>query len=289
MLKIGLYASKDKDPEFYYTSLIKNRLLSKGAEVLSADHKYARDNNGIPDNKLIKIMESSDIIIALGGDGTFLKVARKAHTYGVPILGVNLGRLGFLTDIDKNEIEGSLDSIVAGNYRIEERMMLDMEIIREGRSTFKDTALNDIVISRGALSRILHVKAYINDVFVDLFPGDGLIVSSPTGSTAYSLSAGGPIVEPDTDILILTPICPHILYTRSFIADSEKTVRAIIEENDSHGAMVTVDGQEGYPIKGRDQIAVKKSRNRVKLVKITHSNFFSVLRNKIYYRGEDLT
>jgi NAD+ kinase len=171
---------------------------------------------------------------------------------------------------------------------VEERMMLETSIIRDNKVIGRDTALNDIVISRGALSRILHVKTYINDVFVDMFPGDGLIVSSPTGSTAYSLSAGGPIVEPDIDLIIVSPICPHILYSRSFITAGDRKVKAVIDEAYSHKAMVTVDGQKGHEIRGGDIIEVKKSIHTIKLIRINPKNFYNILRSKIYFRGESL-
>jgi NAD+ kinase len=222
----------------------------------------------------------------LGGDDTFLKVARKAQVKNKPILGINLGNLGFLTEVEKSEIDNAIERIITDSYEVENRMMLEASIYSKGNIIVRELALNDVVISRGALSRILHLKTYINNEYVDAFPGDGLIISSPTGSTAYSLSAGGPIVEPDIDLVIVTPICPHILYSRSFITAGDRTVRVEVAESYTHEAMVTIDGQMGYEIKGGDYIEIKKAEKFVKMIRMNRKNFFNILRTKIYDRGE---
>ena len=292
MKNVGILVNKDRDTELKYTKAVAKCICRAGINaILLSD---IADLLGIENNCIIKkinekeILEEAEIIICLGGDGTFLKAARKVYKEKLPILGINLGNLGFLTEIEKNEIEDAIRCLINNKYVIEERMMLESAIIRNGVIIGKDTALNDIVISRGALSRILHVKTYINDVFVDMFPGDGLIVSSPTGSTAYSLSAGGPIVEPDIDLIIVSPICPHILYSRSIITAGDRKVRAVIDEEYTHEAMVTVDGQKGYEIRGGDIIEVKKSMHTIKLLRINPRNFYNILRSKIYFRGESL-
>lgn len=288
MLKAGIIVNKDRDPEFEFTNQLLFSMKKHGIEATvmsSLLDKVDLERQEIPDELLLN---SCDLLICLGGDGTFLKVARIAYKYNLPILGINLGSLGFLTEIEKNDIDQAVEKLVKGDYKIEDRMMIEATIIRDGRVIGKDSALNDIVISRGALSRILHVKTYINDIFVDTFPGDGLIISSPTGSTAYSLSAGGPIVDPDIDLIIVTPICPHILYSRSFITGGSKRVKAYIDEDTCHEAMVTVDGQKGYEIRGGDIVEIGKSQDFVRLVRIETRNFFNILRSKIYYRGEDL-
>ncbi|NTV90129.1 MAG: NAD(+)/NADH kinase, partial [Clostridiales bacterium] len=202
--------------------------------------------------------------------------------------GINLGNLGFLAEVDRNDIEEAVNRLINDNYSVEERMMLEVDIYRNGAKEVTEVALNDVVISRGAISRILHVKTLINDSYIDTFPGDGLIVSTPTGSTAYSLSAGGPIVEPGNDLMIITPICPHILYSRSFITAGSSEVKALLDEDFHHIAMVTIDGQEAYDIKGGDRVEVRKSRFTAKLVRINSRNFFNVLRAKIYNRGENI-
>ncbi|MDD4493387.1 MAG: NAD(+)/NADH kinase [Eubacteriales bacterium] len=288
MKKIGLYVNTEKDRDLLYTKKISEILLQYGFEVVISDETASKLQESTRGIKGGDILSNSDLIISLGGDGTFLRVARMTFGMNIPLLGVNLGSLGFLTEVDKNHIQNVMQSLAKGDYEIEKRMMLEVQIERDGETIAVDTALNDIVISRGALSKIVYLKTYINNDFVEMYPGDGLIVSSPTGSTAYSLSAGGPIVEPDTELMIMTPICPHILYTRSFIIESSRIVKTVIDQRNQNEAMVTVDGQAGYEVKGGDVVFVKKSQTKFSLVKCNTPNFFSILRNKIYYRGEVL-
>lgn len=287
MKNISIMTNLDRDVDLRYTKELAEHITRLGGTV-RIDSEIARQIGiGEPCDD-DSILNCSDLVICLGGDGTFLKASRKIYKMNIPILGINLGNLGFLTEIDRDEIKEAAGHILNGKFQIEERMMLEVEINKTGCPTVTDYALNDAVISRGAISRILHVKTYINDIFVDSFPADGLIVSSPTGSTAYTLSAGGPIVEPDTDVIIVTPICPHILYSRSFITKADSVVKAVVDESFHHNAMVTVDGQEGYEIQGGDSMKVKKSEHTIKLVRINSRNFFNILRAKIYYRGENL-
>lgn len=288
MTTIGIITNIDKDAELIYTRILAESICGMGGKVRMESGLASNIGIGEPCECEEAVLEGSDMVVCLGGDGTFLKAARKIYIKNIPILGINLGNLGFLTEVDKDDIGKAVKQIFKGDYKIQERMMLEADIMRNGAILASDIALNDVVISRGAISRILHVKTYINDVFVDSFPGDGLIVSSPTGSTAYSLSAGGPIVEPETDLMIVTPICPHILYSRSFITTASSTVKAVVDEKFRYNAMVTFDGQEGYEIMGGDKVEVRKSPYTIKLVMVDSRNFFNILRAKIYYRGESL-
>lgn len=282
----GIITNKDKDIDFIYTRILVECIEKSGGIVkLSAPAAEAIGRtSGYTDDEMV--LENCEMAICLGGDGTFLKAARKAYKKDIPLLGVNLGSLGFLTEIDKNDICSCVEEIMMDKFNIDERIMLEVSIVCNGSVFAEDIALNDIVISRGALSRILHVKTYINDVFVDSYPGDGLIISTPTGSTAYSLSAGGPIVEPDVDLMLVTPICPHKMYSRSIITTGDRVVKAVVDEKYYHNAMVTVDGQEGFELKGGDYIEVRKSSYKVKIIRLCQRNFFDVLRTKIYNRGE---
>lgn len=288
MKKIGVITNRDKDIDLKYTRrLVESIFKYNGEAILTQD--ISNDILSSDANRNVEeVIDESEIIICLGGDGTFLKAARKAYLKDKPILGINLGSLGFLTEVDKQDIDNAVKCLINNNYEVEERMMLDTAVIREGNVIATDVAFNDVVISRGAISRILHVKAYMNDTLVDLFPGDGLIVSSPSGSTAYSLAAGGPIVEPDIDLIILTPINPHILFSRSCVTTGDRVIKAVIHEERCHDAMVTIDGQQGYEIKGADIIEIKRSSSRVKIIRINERDFFNVLRTKIYERGEKL-
>lgn len=288
MDKIGIITNSTRDKGYKNTRFLAESITRRGCTAIVSDEISRNVGIGEPCGDEDDVVEKSDLVICLGGDGTFLKAARRVYGKNLPMLGINLGNLGFLTEVDRNNIENAVEKIFRNEYEIEERMMLEAVIYRKDAEPLRDLALNDVVIARGAVSRILNVKTYINDVFIDMFPGDGLIVSSPTGSTAYSLSAGGPIVEPDMDLLLITPICPHILYSRSIVAKPDSTVKAFINEEYRHGAIVTLDGQEGYEIKGGEFVEVKKSSHSIKLVKINPRNFFNILRTKIYFRGEYL-
>ena len=286
MKTIGIVSNIDRDIKLEHTSILIKDILDKGGTV-RVDSSILKSLK-IKDKNILRgdVFEKSDIIICLGGDGTFLNIAKNAYKNDLPLLGINTGRVGFLTEMEKDGIHAVAESILEEKYGIEERMMLDFVVYRDGKIIAQDFALNDVVISRVALSRILHVETYINNTFVDSFPGDGLIISSPTGSTGYSLSAGGPIVEPDIELLIVTPICPHILYSKSFITTGERIVKAVIEEKYVHDAMITIDGQKGYSIKGGDEVQVKKATKPLQIIRMNDRNFFDVLRKKIYERGE---
>ncbi len=288
MQRIGVITNKDKDIDLKFTKLLIDDILKKGGVVLfnneiaielGIKEKYLSDE---------EVINCSDIIICLGGDGTFLRVARKVYKYDKPIMGINLGNLGFLTEVDKVDISRAVDMILEDKYTIQNRMMLEANILRKDNTIEEEIALNDIVVSGASLSRILHVNTYINNVYLDSFTGDGVIVASPTGSTAYSLSAGGPIVEPDIDLMILTPICPHTLYSKSFITTGDRVITLEIDENYSYNAIVTMDGQVGYRINREDKVEIRRSNYTIKMAKINSINFFNVLRHKIYNRGESL-
>jgi len=288
MKSIGIITNSDRDENFIYTNILADSITKRGGKAMVTDEQSLKACKGIPCGDVDGVVNNSDLIICLGGDGTFLQAARKVYKSGVPMLGINLGSLGFLTEIEKNDIDNAVEHIFNNNYIVEERMMLEAAIYKKDEEPEYDIAINDAVISRGSISRIIHVKTYINEIFVDTFPGDGLIVSSPTGSTAYSLSAGGPIIEPDTDLLLVTPICPHILYTRSFVTKADSVVKAVIDEDYHHNAIVALDGGKGHNIRGGDMVEIKKSPYRMKLIRINSRNFFNILRTKIYYRGESL-
>ena len=288
MKKIGIITNVERDTDFTYTRLLADSIIKRGGSAILTEELAEKSGIGTPFADEESMIANTDMVVCLGGDGTFLKAARSIYNRELPILGINLGNLGFLTEVDRDNIDLAIDHVFSGNYEIENRMMLETVIYRKDEAPIHDIALNDVVIGRGAVSRIMSIKTYINDVFVDTFPGDGVIISSPTGSTAYSLSSGGPIVEPDTNLLLITPICPHILYSRSFVTKADSVVKAVVEENYQFGAMVTSDGQKGHSIGGGDMIEVKKSPYYTKFVKITPTNFFNILRTKIYFRGESL-
>ncbi len=280
MKKIGIIINKAKDMDFRHTSMIVEKLLEKGFQaVVAPDIKSCISMPATPSSSVI---EDSDFIICVGGDGTFLKVARQAYMHRKPVLGINKGTVGFLAEVETRDIGWAIDRIAEGNFKIQPRMVLDVEVIRQGEKVYEDIAINDAVVSRMALSRILRLKVMLDEKYVDSFPGDGIIISTPTGSTGYSLSAGGPIVQPDMRLMAISPICPHILYSRSFIVSESRTVKVSIDDEGEISAMLTLDGQEGFALLQGDLVCAKASRNNVYFASVSQVNYYDVLRSKIH-------
>lgn len=227
-----------------------------------------------------QIASLADMIIVLGGDGTLLSVARLTIEKGIPILGVNLGGLGFLTEVTLDELYPTLEKVINGGFIIDERMMLMTHIHRQGERLAQSPVLNDVVINHGIVARMIILDIYVNAQFVTSLRGDGLIISTPTGSTAYSLSAGGPIVHPTVNAIILTPICPHTLTNRPIVIPSNVKIEAILRTEDE-GVMVTFDGQVGFALKKDDIVEVRTAETKVKLIRSPEKNYYEVLRKKL--------
>ncbi|QGG46538.1 NAD(+)/NADH kinase [Heliorestis convoluta] len=225
-------------------------------------------------------LQKLDYVIVLGGDGTLLNTARLVAPFKVPLLGVNLGRLGFLTEIEEADLFFALEKIIEGDYSIEERMMLEAYILNEEGASPIFYALNDMVVTKGANPRMLRMDASIDDEVVASYSADGLIVASPTGSTAYSMSAGGPILSPDLQALIMTPICPHSLDARPLVISKEKVIRITVRSPYVDG-LVTVDGQPGRPLRWGESVLIRKASVSCRLLKIKNRSFFHILHEKM--------
>ncbi len=222
----------------------------------------------------------SDLIVVLGGDGTMISTARLIGDAEVLVLGINYGSLGYLTDFLIEEMYSGLEAIFEGNFEIDRRVMLSVEHRREGEPVAKGRVLNDVVVNKAALARIIEIEASLNTHFVNSFRADGLIVATPTGSTAYNLSAGGPIIFPSMNAIVLTPICPFTLTNRPIvIPDTAEIELKLLDENE--GVVLTLDGQIGYPMIGGDIVAIRKSKTTFNLVQPPNRNYFDVLRNKL--------
>lgn len=230
------------------------------------------------------IYKNSDFIIVLGGDGTLLSVARQVLWHKTPILGINLGHLGFLTELELDNMYEGLEKIKKGEYRLEERLMLEAVVVKNNMISDNFRALNDIVISKGSFSRIIRLKTYINHSYIETYSADGIIISSPTGSTAYSLSAGGPILSPDVEGMVITPISPHIMSSRSIVISQEEEVRVEVVGG-KNDVMLTIDGQQGYRLNEGDVIIIRKSDFTAKMIKLKGKNFYDVLRTKMDERS----
>ncbi len=226
------------------------------------------------------LADSTDCVIVLGGDGTLLSVARRAAAMEIPILGVNLGNLGFLTEVEPVNLEKALEALVRGDYTIEERTMVQATVMRAGHSVASFSGLNDVVISKGAFARIISLDIFVNEEYYSTFPADGIIVSSPTGSTAYSLSAGGPLISPNIDVMLVTPICPHTLFSRSLVIAGHDRVRVVVEAPHEDVA-VTVDGQVGFKVESHDEIIVERAAQVTRFVRLQAKSFYGTMRERL--------
>ncbi len=227
-----------------------------------------------------QIANSADLLLVLGGDGTMLNAARLVEERQVPILGINMGGLGFLTEVGAGDLYPALARVFNQEYRIEERLMLRGLLHRHGEHVAQSTVLNDVIISKGSLSRMIEIQATVDGHVVTKMRGDGLIVSTPTGSTAYSMSAGGPILHPAVNALILTPICPHTLTHRPLLIPGNAHVELLLVSQDD-GAMVTFDGQVGVAMSPGDSVTITASPHKTRLIRFPETTYYDTLRKKL--------
>ena len=222
-----------------------------------------------------------DLIIVLGGDGSILRIAPSAAKENKPILGINLGRLGYLTTAEKSSLEGTVKRLLKGDYAITDHMMLEVEFNGETGEKEKVLALNDVVASRSEFGRIIDFSIYVGEEFADTYTADGVVISTPTGSTAYSLSAGGPVAYPDMDIILITPICSHDLHSRPIVLPSDKKITTVLGKNYDYKALITVDGKIVHPLSAGESFTVSRADHRVKLIKMDNIGFYDLLRRKL--------
>ncbi len=266
-MKFLLFPNKDNESNIRLSNEIENRLLSLGAEVTTKREE----------------LTSADAVIAVGGDGTTLNVAKIASLAGKPTLGINAGRLGFMSGLERNELE-LLSELVSGNYIIEERMMIKALLEQEGKPVGEYHCLNDAVISRGTQARLIDISVMCEGRRVTDTRADGMIVSTPTGSTAYSMAAGGPVVSPDNSCFIVTPICPHSLVNRSIVFSSDKELELYVGNDVSNQSFLSIDGADSIPVDNNSKIVISKSEYKAKLIKIKPENFYEILNKKILER-----
>jgi len=280
MQNIGFYPNIDRDCNLAATRALINFVIAHGrtAYVDDAFYPQLRDTGVLPANG--KLGEKSDCIVVLGGDGTILHAAQFAAVHNKPLIGFNLGNLGYLTDADAEGAEAALGNVLDGLYKSEKRMMLNVEI--EGFTPATPLfALNDVCVVRGALSKMVGCLVFVNDDYIDTYHADGVIVCTPTGSTAYSLSAGGPILKPDSDMLAVTPICPHALYARSSVVSAEDTVTIRTVENTTGDVLVSMDGRSICAVGGNSTIRVTRSTLYTTILRTNILGFYDILRSKM--------
>ncbi len=280
MKKIAVIPNTKKDASLSLTKNIIDVLCSAGAEVILSSEleSFGLNAEYMSHDKLF---DSAELAVTVGGDGTILGVAEAVSENEIPVIGVNLGRMGFMAELEPDEIQ-LLTNILYGNYSIEKRMMLDVCVMRGGETVFSHRALNDIVVSKGSVSKIAELELYCNSTYVSRFNSDGLIVSTPTGSTAYSLSAGGAIIDPTIDCMLLTPVCPHSFINARPIVFSPKSVLEIKDiQSGEENTYLTVDGRINEQITFSDIVRVVASKKTTNLIKLKDGEFYNRVYQKI--------
>lgn len=279
MKHIGIYAKRNHPHAVDLAGEITAWLEARGMEVFP-ETDLANNLKGVRGYPAKSIPAMVDLIIVLGGDGTLISVARQVGSLNTPILGVNLGSLGFLTEVTLNELYPVLEQVVRGEFTTTSRMMLEA-IVRRGKEEIsRYQVLNDVVINKGALARIIDMEAWVDENYLTTFKADGLIIATPTGSTAYNLAAGGPIVHPGLHCLVISPICPHTLTNRPIIVSDQAVIRVEVKFQDED-VVFTADGQVGMPLHGGDVVEVRMSGNSTQLVRSPFKDYFQVLRTKL--------
>jgi NAD+ kinase len=275
---LAIVAKRNKQEAVVLAARIRERY----AHLSVIAERYLSQALGWPRVEDRDLASQADLVVVLGGDGTLIYTARLLSGRGVPILGVNLGSLGFMTEVPVDELFPVLDEVLAGRFKVDSRMKLTCRLVRDKRVVLEDEVLNDVVINKGALARIADHETSIDGVPITNYKADGIILATPTGSTAYSLSAGGPIVHPSVDCTILSPICSHALTQRSIVVPADRTIRVTLR-SETADTYLTLDGQTGHPLQGNDCIEVVRSPNRVNLVRNPHMAYFTILRQKLHW------
>lgn len=274
MKKFFLIANEGKKESIVLSANVKAYLESKGCEVQSVTGYVKKE----------MIEAGTECIIVFGGDGTLLNAARELQQADIPFLGINVGRLGFLAGTEKDDVYEAMDKLMADDYNVEPRMMLSGDVIREGEIIANSVSLNDIVINRGGGLSILEFNIYVNGLPLNTYNADGLIVATPTGSTAYSMSAGGPIVKPSANLIVVTPVCPHTLNTRSIVLDSSDVVEVEVVENrkyENELGNAYFDGEHLCTLQTGDKLKIKKASVCTKIIKLSNVGFIEILRRKM--------
>ena len=286
MQNIGIMANAGKPAALEVAASADSHLRERGVSV-RLQHRVADalgcPERGLPDDGVA----DADAVLVLGGDGTILATARLCAALGTPMLPVHVGRFGFLTAVAPDGLPAALDALLGGEYTQEERMMLWCETRRAGTLQDSGLALNEVVVANGPLSRVLHLRTSIDGRFVTTYAADGIIVATPTGSTAYSLSAGGPLVHPSLQTLLLTPICPHTLTSRALLVPPEAEITVVVERDPQDMVRVTIDGQLGFPLQTEDAIHIRRAPYQARFLSVGGANFYDKLQDKLHW-GETL-
>ena len=284
MKKFALLTNYSKDKRLVYTRMIKTYITENGGSYWIPRYISEPDKDGDQRYDFSDMPEDIECVLVLGGDGTLLQAARELLQRHIPLLGINLGTLGFLTSAEKSELPKCLDSVLDDSCSIDERMILEGVAYHGSEKIQMNIALNDVIIARAGFSRLVELKIYVNGELLSIYNADGIIVSTPTGSTGYSLSAGGPIIFPQTDVIVITPICPHSLQARSLVVSGEDRIMIEIgrrRKTQKEEAMVTFDGRSAQELETGDRIEIYKAQETTQLIRLKGRSFYQVLQNKI--------
>lgn len=281
---VGIIVNRGKKEALNYASSVIEWLEKKKVKVLITRWVGEEINRRDLAADKEEMGKRADFILSLGGDGTLCRAARDFTPYGISLLGINLGGLGFLTEIPISKYKEGLTKVLRGKYKTEKRLMLETSILRNKEKIKTSLALNDIVVSKGGSPRIINLKTFVAEEFVTTYSADGLIISTPTGSTAYSLSAGGPVIHPNLDVIVLSPICAHTLAVRPLIISQTDEIKISIEPP-CEKALLTIDGQIGFDLEEKDIVKIKKSSQEINLIRLRERFFFQTLQSKLGWTG----
>ncbi|MBF0175750.1 MAG: NAD(+)/NADH kinase [Magnetococcales bacterium] len=288
IVHIALVTKRSDQRALESTKWLAGWLFDRGYQVtVTEDAAVAIDipKTWAKRQKQSHLHENQDLMVVLGGDGTFIAASRHMGGADVPLLGINMGRLGFLTEIPHAEMAETLENVLAGHHSIEERMLLETTVVRAGEQVFSAFTLNDVVIHKGEIARMIEFAVEVDDQFVCTSRADGLIVSTPTGSTGYALAAGGPIIHPALEAILLVPISPHTLTNRPIVLPAEGVVAVTLAPNDSD-RMATLDGQTVCPLENGDRVLIRRARHRLKLMHTPNRSYYEILRSKLLWGGK---
>ena len=278
MKKIGIIGKTGKQETIDIIKELAPWLREKGHEVyVDIENAAVLNVDGTPRSRFPELVE---MIIVVGGDGTMISVARLAAEKGIPILGVNMGGLGFLTAVSRDEVYEVLERVLAEDCHVEERIMLAACVLRHSECIAEFIVMNDVVVNKGALARIIDLETYVDNTYVSTFKADGLIVSTPTGSTAYALSAGGPILYPTLSSIVLAPICPHTLTNRPIVLPDDVKIEIMLKSY-NEDVFLTLDGQVGFSLRQNDIVEVRKSKYKAQLYIPCERDYFQIIRAKL--------
>ena len=286
-MKVVMTPNPYRDKQFKYAEQAKQILTESGVEVamclpFDVDRDYELPPH-LTFSELKKEIRDADMLICFGGDGTILHASKIATAHNIPVLGVNVGTMGFIAELEAGELE-LLRKLASGEYTLETRSMIDVTLTSAGQTVLRETALNDAVITKGAIARVIQLTVCCDGVEATNFSGDGLIICTPTGSTAYSMSAGGPIIEPSAKNLLITPICAHAMLAKSIVISPRRVISVKIGKIGRHNAFLSLDGGRAFRINTGDVITAKCSEKVTKLVRIKQTSFFEILNKKFIDR-----